>query len=78
MRPVRVSQRLRRPSSFPNMTRWPHAAIDVATVSGAPPSMPHTGLLGNVSVTCMGATLGNVRHSLAGHSDGISDINRVK
>jgi hypothetical protein len=52
MRPVCVSQRLRQPSVSPMMTRWPQAAIAVATPSVALDIMPHDGRLGFVSVTC--------------------------
>jgi len=49
--PLTVSQRLRRPSSLPSITRWPQAEMAVIAPSGAPPPA-HTGLLGLVSVTC--------------------------
>lgn len=52
MRPVWVSQRLRLPSVSPMITRWPHAAIAVATPSDELDISPHDGRFGLVSVTC--------------------------
>ncbi len=52
MRPVCVSQRLRLPSVSPMMTRWPHAAIAVATPSDVLLMRPQLGRFGFVSVTC--------------------------
>lgn len=50
--PVWVSHRLRLPSVSPMMTRWPHAAMAVATPSDELDMRPHDGRFGFVSVTC--------------------------
>ena len=50
--PVCVSHRLRLPSVSPMMTKWPHAAMAVATPSEELDMSPHDGRLGFVSVTC--------------------------
>jgi len=50
--PVWVSHRLRLPSVSPMMTKWPHAAMAVATPSDELDMRPHEGRLGLVSVTC--------------------------
>ena len=50
--PVWVSHRLRLPSVSPIMTRWPQAAIAVATPSDELLMRPHDGRFGFVSVTC--------------------------
>jgi hypothetical protein len=53
MRPVCVSHLLRLPSVSPMMTKWPQAAMAVATPSEELDMRPHEGRLGLVSVTCM-------------------------
>ncbi len=50
--PVWVSHRLRLPSVSPMMTRWPQAAMAVATPSDELDMRPHDGRFGFVSVTC--------------------------
>lgn len=52
--PVWVSQRLRLPSVSPMMTKWPHAAMAVATPSDELDMRPQEGRFGLVSVTCTG------------------------
>ena len=56
--PVRVSHRLRLPSVSPMMTKWPHAAMAVATPSEELDMSPHDGRFGFVSVTCIPRTSG--------------------
>ena len=52
--PVWVSQRLRLPSVSPMMTKWPQAAMAVATPSDELDMRPQEGRFGLVSVTCTG------------------------
>ena len=59
--PVWVSQRLRLPSVSPMMTKWPHAAMAVATPSDELDMRPQEGRFGLVSVTCAGP--GVLRHA---------------
>ena len=59
--PVWVSHRLRLPSVSPMMTKWPHAAMAVATPSDELDMRPHEGLLGFVSVTCSDTILWHLK-----------------
>ena len=68
--PVWVSQRLRLPSVSPMMTKWPQAAMAVATPSDELDMRPQEGRFGLVSVTCAGT--GVLRHAGRQRSRGVA------